>query len=840
MRFIEQLWQDVRFSLRTMRKTPLVTAVAILSLALGIGANTAIFTVLDALLLKSLPIKDPERVLFLSWSAKEFPRELISFHGRAKQGADGAVSSSALSYPFFEQIGRRTPAISGAAGFVSILQLPVVADGKAANASGQAVSGGYYATLGISPAIGRRIEESDDRSGAAPVAMISYRFWQSQFGGDAGVLGKPITIRNVPCTIIGVEPSSFLGLTAGENPDVIVPLHRLADLGKEWNDPDSPIFTATDYWWLRIAVRLNAGVSQDRARTELGALFQQSLPKVEAPPVLELHHGAQGADDLRDRFQEPLMILMGVVGVVLLIACANVGNLLLARAHARQKETAMRMALGAGRGRLIRQYLTESVLLSGIGGAIGLALAYRASSALVAALPVFGNALVFDLRPDLRILAFTAGVSLLTGVLYGLAPAMQAIRANIQPALQGARRFRRAGVAQILVVAQLAASVVVLVGAGLYVRTLQNLRGMDTGMSTNNLLAFKVQPVSAAGYTKPRATEFYRRLLERLPAIPGVRGVTLARQIPLSGEFHRVPVSVPGVPEPAEFEDRVAGMNIVGPRFFETMGIPIRMGRGIDERDREGGPRVAVINETLARTFFPNQSPIGRRFRTRMGPDVGGAQEYEVIGVAANTKFHALRRKFGPGFFVVWSQHAALLDSMSFELRTAGEPSAAAAAVRQAVAEIDPAVPVLSLLTLEQQIDDQLKQERLFARLSTAFGLLALVLASVGLYSVRSYSVSRRTSEIGVRMALGATRGEIVTLVMRETAALAAVGIVLGLAVGYAVTGLIRSMLFGLEPHDPATFAGAAVILAAVAAAAGYLPARRASRVDPMVALRQD
>jgi predicted permease len=281
-------------------------------------------------------------------------------------------------------------------------------------------------------------------------------------------------------------------------------------------------------------------------------------------------------------------------------------------------------------------------------------------------------------------------------------------------------------------------------------------------------------------------------------------------------------------------------MNIVGARFFETMGIPIRMGRGIDDHDREGGPRVSVINETLARTFFPNQSPIGRRFRTVMGPDAGGAQEYEVIGVAANTKFHALRRKFGPGFFVVWSQHAALLDSMSFELRTAGEPSTVAAAVRQAVAEIDHAVPVLSLLTLEQQIDDQLKQERLFARLSTTFGLLALVLASVGLYSVRSYSVSRRTSEIGVRMALGATRGEIVTLVMRETAALTAVGIVFGLAVGYAVTGLIRSMLFGLEPHDPATFAGAAVVLAAVSAAAGYLPARRASRVDPMVALRQD
>jgi predicted permease len=836
--WIDHLRQDIRYSFRIMRKTPLITAVAILSLALGIGANTAIFTVLDSLLLKSLPVKNPEQVMFLSWSAKKFPDELLSFHGRGKQTADGGISSTALSYPFFEQLSQRTRVISGAAGFVELIQLPVVADGRVLSTGGKAVSGGYYASLGVAPVIGRSIDESDDRPEAPPVAMISNQFWQSRFGGDAGVLGKHIAIHNVPCAIIGVEPSSFLGLTAGSAPEVTVPLHRLLDFGKQWTA--TSFFSARDEWWLRIAVRLNPGVTEDRARTELSALFRQDLPPGDGLPVLELHHGAEGADDLRDRFQEPLLILMAVVGVVLLIACANVGNLLLARAHARQKETAMRMALGAGRGRLIRQYLTESVLLSGIGGALGLALAYWASGALVAALPSFTDRLVFDLRPDAPILAFTTGISLLTGLLYGLVPALQATRTNLQPSIQGSHRFRRAGIAQILVVSQLAASVVVLAGAGLYVRTLRNLRNLDTGMNTHNVLAFRVEPGSAAGYTNTRAADFYHRLLERLSAIPGVRAVTMAETIPLSGEFHRVPVEVAGVPEPQNFEDRVAGMNLVGPGFFETMRIPIRLGRAIDDTDREGAPRVAVINETLARTFFPNQSPIGRRFRVPSGPPGSVAFDYQVIGVAANTKFHSLRRAFGPGFFAPWTQSTFFPDRMTFELRTAGDPTTIAAAVRQTVNQVDAAIPVMNLLTIDDQVDAQLKQERLFARISTAFGVLALILASVGLYGVRSFSVSRRTPEIGIRMALGATRGEILALVMRETASLTIAGVVIGLAAGLALTGLIRSMLFGLAPTDPATFAGAALTLAAVAVVAGYLPARRASRVEPMVALRYE
>ena len=653
--WVEHFFQDVRFSLRTMRKTPLVTAVAILSLALGIGANTAIFTVLDALLLKSLPVKDPQQVLFLSWSAKSFPDELISLHGRAKATADGATTSTGFSYPFFEDIGRRTHAISGLAAFVSLNQVPVIIDGKVGTAHAQAVSSGYYATLGISPVIGRRIDESDDRAGAPAVAMISYRFWQSRFGGDAAVLGKYIAIHNVPCAIIGVEPRSFLGLTAGDPPDVTVPLHRLPAFGKPWNDPETPIFSAKDYWWLRIAARLSPGVTEDRARAELAALFRQSLPQAEDLPALDLRHGAEGADDLRENFQRPLIVLMCVVGVVLIIACANVGNLLLARAHARQNETLMRMVLGADRGRLIRQHLTEAVLLSSVGGALGLALAYWASGALVAALPTFGNALVFDLQPDIRILAFTAAASLATGLLYGLAPALQAARVDLQPALQSSKRFRRTGVTHILVVAQLAASVVVLAGAGLYVRTLRNLRNIDTGMNTHNLLAFRVEPEASAGYTHARKAAFYRRVFERLQAIPGVRSVAQSQQIPLSGSFHRVPVEVPGLP-PLPLEQRIAGLNLVGPRFFETMGIQIRLGRGIDERDREAGPRVAVINEALASTFFPNQSPIGRRFRTTIGPQAQ-VFEYEVIGVAVNTKFDLLRRSFGPGFFAALAQH---------------------------------------------------------------------------------------------------------------------------------------------------------------------------------------
>jgi predicted permease len=834
--WVEHFFQDVRFSLRTMRKTPLVTAVAILSLALGIGANTAIFTVLDALLLKSLPIKDPQQVLFLSWTAKSFPDELVSLHGRAKASADGSTTSTAFAYPFFEDLGRRTRAISGLAAFVSLNQVPIIIDGKVTTAHAQAVSSGYYTTLGISPAIGRPLDENDDRAAAPAVAMISYRFWQSRFGGDAAVLGKYIAVHNVPCAIIGVEPRSFLGLTAGDPPDVTIPLHRLPAFGKPWNDAETPIFTAKDYWWLRIAARLHPGVSENRARAELGALFRQSLPQAEDLPVLDLRHGAEGADDLRENFQRPLIVLMCVVGVVLIIACANVGNLLLARAYARQNETLMRMVLGADRGRLIRQHLTEAVVLSSVGGALGLALAYWASGALVAALPTFGNALVFDLQPDFRILAFTAAASLATGLLYGLAPALQSTRIDLQPALQSSKRFRRGGITHVLVIAQLAASVVVLAGAGLYVRTLSNLRNIDTGMNTHNLLAFRVEPDASAGYTSARAAALYRRIQERLQMIPGVRSVAQSQQIPLSGTFHRVPVEVPGVP-PLPLEQRIGGLNLVGPRFFETLGIALRLGRAIDERDRENAPRVAVINEAFAAMHFPNQSPIGRRFRTVIGPQ---AQmfEYEVIGVAVNTKFDLLRRSFGPGFFAASNQHLSEMEGMSFALRIATDKAAIAGAIRQAVAEIDPAIEVQSLLTLDEQIDERLKQERLFAQLSSVFGWLALVLASVGLYGVRSYSVSRRTSEIGIRIALGATRGQIIALVMRETGGLTAAGVVIGLAAGLALSQLIRSMLFGLAPHDPATFAGAALVLIAVAAVAGYLPALRAARVDPMAALR--
>jgi predicted permease len=498
-------------------------------------------------------------------------------------------------------------------------QVPVIVDGKVTTAHAQAVSNGYYATLGISPAIGRRIDESDDRAGAPAVAMISYRFWQSRFGGDAAVLGKYIAILNVPCAIIGVEPASFLGLTAGDPPELTVPLHRLPDFGKPWSDPETPIFSAKDYWWLRVAARLSPGVTEDRARAELSALFRQSLPQAEDLPVLDLRHGAEGADDLRENFQRPLIVLMCVVGVVLIIACANVGNLLLARAHARQSETLMRMVLGADRGRLIRQHLTEAVVLSSVGGVLGLALAYWASGALVAALPTFGNPLVFDLRPDFRILAFTAAASLATGLLYGLAPALQSARVDLHPALQFSKRFRRTGVTHVLVVAQLAASVVVLAGAGLYVRTLRNLRNIDTGMNTHNLLAFRVEPNASAGYTGARAAALYRRIHERLVAIPGVRSVAQSQQIPLSGSFHRVPVGVPGVP-PLPLEQRIAGLNLVGPRFFETLGIAIRLGRAIDERDREGAPRVASHQRSVGRDVLPEsitpRAPLSHLDRT--------------------------------------------------------------------------------------------------------------------------------------------------------------------------------------------------------------------------------
>jgi predicted permease len=814
MVWLESIFQDLRYALRMMRKTTLVTGVAVLSLALGIGANTAIFTVLDAILLRSLPVKDPDQVVVLSWAD---PKSSSQLHPSLR---------ASFSFPAFEEFRRRASTLSDVFALVDLENVSVAAEGRAEIANGQLVSGNYYSALGISPVIGRPITIDDDRESAQPVCTISYRYWRSRFALDPAVLGRKLTINSVPFTLIGVEPDGFLGMTVGIAPDVTIPIRHLPKLETNWGTKGISLFLDEDFWAVQLAGRLKPAVTRASAQAELTALFQRHPPPLplNASPVVTLGPPGDGLRFTRDRFRNPLLVLASVVALVLLIACANVANLLLARAKAREKETAMRLALGAARGRIARQLLTESILLASFGAALGIGLAYWSSSVLAAF-----NDLVIDIRPDLRVLGFTAAITLLTGILFGLAPALRTARVDLQPSLQRDERSSRLGLTRLLVIGQLALSLVVLVGAGLYLRTLHNLRAVDLGMNPRNLLVFRLLP-ALAGYSGERAVDFDHRVVAALEHLPGVQSAASSRHIPLSGSRRTTVVSVPGLAPPSDPRLRTVFENPASAHFLETMGIPLLLGRGIQAQDRSGSPLSAVINETLARVYFPNESPIGRHFKS-------GTRDFEVVGVARDSKYNEIRGSAPPTFFSSDLQSPTDGGNMAFELRTIGGAAAMAGAVRRAVAEIDSNVPVFELSTEEEEIDGLISQDRLFAGLSATFGVLALLLSAIGLYGVGAYAVARRTPEIGIRMALGADRGTITQMILRETGWLALVGVAIGLGVAYAVTRYIQSMLYGLAPHDLTTFAGATLVLVVVAALAGYLPARRASKVDPMVAL---
>jgi len=801
MVLLDSIFQDIPYGLRAMRKAPLVTAVAVLSLALGIGANTAIFSVVDGFLLRMLPVKDPRQVVLL----------------RAEPGGG-------FSFPMLERFRHLSPTVSGVAGFAFIDNFSLIAEGHAEYARGEAVSGNYHAVLGVAPVIRRAFTDDDDRESAVPVCVISYRYWESRFGRDPAAIGRKIVLASVPVTLVGIEPKDFLGLTPGYAADFRIPIHLIRQLAPNVNksilaDPNSD--------WLTLAARVPRA-SEAQARAEINVLFQQSSPPDQHNRVVTFGPPGEGLDIISRQFRYPLLVLMAAVGLILLIACANIANLLLARASAREKESSVRLALGAGSARLFRQFLTESLLLAAAGGTLGVILAYRTGDLLARAF----TDLMFDVRPDIRVLVFTGGVTLLAGILFGLAPAIRAARVDVHPGLQRVIRSSGFGPSHLLIVGQLALSLVAVVGAGLYVRTLYNLRITDLGMDTHNLTFFRLVP-HASGYTNERAAEFAGRVLERLERMPGVESVALSRVPPLrDGGTPNGTIDVPGATPPSDPSLRHVGMNFVTARFFETMGVPVLLGRGIEERDRAGTPQVAVINETLARAYFANESPLGRHFRAE-------AQDHEIIGVVRDSRY-AIRRAASPAYFVSYPQNSTNFTSFYVELRTAQDPVAVASYIPHAIAEIDPNVPLLDLATVEQTIDHLIRQDRLFAGLSSIFGALALLLAAIGLYGVRAYTVARRTPEIGIRMALGADRGTITQMILRETGWLALFGVSIGLATAYAVTRYVQAMLYGIAPRDFTTFAGAATVLIVVAALAGYLPAHRAARVDPMVALRHE
>jgi predicted permease len=824
---MDSLWQDLRCGLRLLRKTPGFAAVAVFTLALGIGANTAIFSLINALILRPLPVEKPEQLVqFLS------------------QGY--GMTGSHFSYPDFEQFRDRNQAFSGVVA-VFWLNEPLLDarfDGQPESISGQLVSGDFFSLLGVHAAAGRLFTREDDKvPGGNPVAVLSYAYWKRRFAQDPSILGKSIILRGTPFTVIGVAPPVFGGVTPGFSPDVYVPFatEPVFHDGITWLDKSS-------YHWLQILARLRAGVSRQQALAELSILQRQMLAAAVKPDwpqkdreaflsqKLELTTAASGFSDLRRFLSIPVFVLAGMVGLVLLIACANVASMLLARAVTRRREFAVRLALGAGHARVIRQLLTESVLLGLGGGAAGLLLAFWLGDILAALLSLVQGSIRIDLRPDYRVLGFTTAMSFVTTLLFGLLPALRATQLELSPALKEDPRSlssskRRLRTGRTLVVSQVALSIVLAFVSVLFVRTLQKLETLDPGFNRENVLLFSVDP-TPGGYKGAHVADLYRRVLERLSATPGVRTASLSAITPIWGGGWNTEVWVQGYTARPN-EDVVVNLNSVGPKFFETLQIPLVLGRDFGPQDSGTSRKVAIINRAMAHYFFGDQNPIGKKFGWM---DKGETTEFEIVGVVGDAKYMNMREQPPRTAYIDFFQDS--LGKVSFEVRTAAKPAALVSGIRSAVEEVSRGAQVSGFKTLAEQVDESLGTERLIAVLSSLFGVLALVLAAVGLYGIMSHAVAQRTSEIGIRMALGAERADVLWMIMRQTLALILTGACIGLPAAIASARLVLSLLFDLKPGDPGAIMTVILVLGITTLAAGYLPARQASKVDPMVALR--
>jgi len=867
---METLWQDLRFGVRMLRKTPGFTAIAVISLGLGIGANTALFSVVDAMLLKLLPVKEPERlVLFKSIAPREFAKGnyINSYNGVIETDeTTGQIALTSFPYQSFQRLRERQPqsALSDIFAFGNV-SLNVTANGMVEVASGQAVSGNYYAGLGVKALLGRTIVDSDDTAAASPVAVLSYRYWQKRFDGDAAVIGRQINLNKAAFTIIGVTPPGFEGtMQAGSTKDVSIPIAWEPQL-YVGTDGSRLKFQGAGEWWLRVMGRLKPEATSKQAGAQLESAFHQSVlehyvarqatgggalkdfdPK--AYLRLTLAPGGQGEMNVRQRYAPSLYLLLGVVGSVLLIACANVANLLLSRASARQKEITVRVALGAGRLRLMRQLLTESVLLAAAGGALGILFALWLKNGLLAA-GDWGPQLL-EPKLDGRVLGFTLVLSILTGILFGLVPAWRATRVTLTPVLNDSARSSsaaaRSWLARGLVISQVAISFVLLVGAGLFVRTLVNLQHVEPGFDTRNLLLFGIQP-NLLGYQNEKLAQLYQQLAERLEFIPGVQRVTFSN-VPLLAGTRATARSVYlrsdlTVAPDAQGRFKPSGevyINRVRENFLEVMGIPLLAGRPLQPQDDARAPKVVVVNQAFAHAYFPGENPIGKRFTNNAGkPD-----EIEIIGLVHDAKYMNQRAEIPPTAYVSWRQEP--FNFASFEVRTTGEPMATVNAVRQAVREIEPNLPLNNLRTQIEQADQTLAMERLFAKLVTLFGVLAQQLAAIGLFGILVHSVAQRRREIGIRMALGADRRDVLKMVLRQGITLTVFGVALGLAGAYELTRYLEirinfsQMLYGLKIFDPLTYGVIAIWLVLVALVACFIPAWRATKVDPLIALRCD
>ncbi len=848
--WLEQLLQDLRFGWRMLRKSPGFTTVAVLSLALGIGANTAIFTLIDAILYKMLPVKNPQELALLQWSVP-LDRGL---HGLWYDGSSWPENTKevgfSFSYPAFQQLRSRNQVLSDLFAFADLGgDVSVLADGEPGLARAQMASGSIFTTLGVRPVAGRLFSDGDDSPAARPVCVISDGYWKRRFGARTDIAGKHVVFAGVPFNIIGVTEPDFFGLTPGSNIDVWVPLSA-QPLVEPNLDPKVSMFTAADHWWVQIMGRLKPGISRAQAAAALDVIFKPAATEAIPPrsgettvvPSLELGRAGQGFGQLRNQFSRALFILMVLVSLILLIACANVANLLLARASSRGREISLRLSLGASRGRLIRQLLTEGMALAFLGGAVGCLFAYWGAGLLISLISPTGNTIFLNVSPDLRVVAFTTGACLFTAILFGLAPAWRSARTDLLSGLKQSPRsisapILRLGLGKALVVSQVALSLILLFGAGLFMRTLVKLRNVDTGFDTRNVLIFGLNPTKS-GYKEATLNDFFFRVGQCLSTLPGVESATASFHAPINDGRRGHTLRVSGLTLPPD-QMSVAVMP-AGPRFFATMKIPLLRGRDFNEDDTERASKAAVVNQAFVKRYFPDRDPMGQHIGFTSDP---ANQDMEIVGIARDAKYGSLRDETPATVYRPFAQESEV-PYLYFELRTAADPLALVSAARAAVASVDPNVPLFGIETETQQIDDALLQERLFAKLAGFFGLAALLLASVGLYGTLSYSIARRTSEIGIRMALGAQRANILRMVLGETLLLVLAGVVIGIPVSLAAmrfaSSVISDLLFGIKANDVSTMVLATIVLMAVAAFAGFLPARRAARVDPMTSLRNE
>jgi predicted permease len=864
-RLEDEMFRDLRYGARMLLKHKGFTLVAVLSLALGIGANTALFSVVDAVLLKTLPVAEPERLVLFEWQAGLAFRTGGMSGTSSVPGPPGTRGLSLFRYDVFEKMRQARAAVpdgplSDFFAFAPTRDLTAVVGDQAEIVNGQAVSGGYYAGLRMQPSLGRAISDEDDQPGAAPVVVLSHQLWQERFGASPAVIGQQLKLNQQSFTIIGVTPPAFTGtLQVNYHPAVTVPLACEPLLQGEHS-------RMAGFWWLDLMGRLKPGATYEQARDSLNGTFQAAALEVMPPPRkanqpaqlepkdyprLIAESGSRGMLDMRRVYSTTIYGLFIVVALVLLIACSNVANLLLARAAQRSAEISVRLAVGAGRWRLIRQLLTESVLLAVVGGAAGVLFAFWGKSALLALTDKDTGILpgVVDLSLDWRVLAFTLAISLLTGVLFGLAPAWRATSLDLATAIKQGRRTTGAvsRLSKGLIVAQVALSLLLLVGAGLFIRTLYNLQRVNLGFNHENLLLFRLQP-QQGGYKDERLVQFYQQLFARLDNLPGVRAATFGRVPLIAAENHVNGILLPGE---TEMTAGAHGTNrqMARENYFATMEIPLLRGRGFTAQDDQRAPKVAIVSQTFAREFFPNDDVLGKRVTI-----ISGKREVEIIGVVADSKYMSQREEIKPLLYTPWQQEGAVIGEMYFALRTAGEPTALAAMVSQVVRELDSNLPVTEVSTQAARAQATLGKERLSARLLSFFGGLALLLAAIGLSGVLAYSVAQRTNEIGIRMALGAQRGNVLRLVTSQGMKLVFSGLAVGALGGYALKRLLDTQYFAsstwqremaeqlyeVKGTDPVTFSVIAALLMLVALLACWLPARKAARVDPLEALRHE